>query len=172
MRPYIVYFVNLIFFCTLGASSHAAECGTGMTDNGNGTVTDSSTGLTWKQCLEGQTVVQGSSPSCTGTASKPDWSGALGLDVDNDPWRVPNIKELQSIVEYTGYDPAINITCFPTPDGVSVPVWTSSPVASDLNNSWIIDFRSGLISNQVPQSTADFLYVRLVCDGDSVACQP
>jgi Protein of unknown function (DUF1566) len=49
--------------------------------NGNGTVTDSRTGLMWKVCSQGQVWVPPSataaSPSCSGTTSTFNWSGAL-----------------------------------------------------------------------------------------------
>ena len=60
-------------------------------DNGDGTISDSATGLTWMQ-----------SDSGTGL----DWEGALNycssLDYAGiDDWRLPNAKELHSIVDYT-----------------------------------------------------------------------
>ena len=167
MRPYIFLFVILIFLCTLSSAS-ATICGTYMTDNGNGTVTDSSTGLTWKQCLAGLSGVD----CTTGSASILDWAGALALD--DGTWRLANIKELQSVVEYANYGPAINTTCFPSPVGTSnVYVWSSSPVASTPANSWVIDFKDGLFLNVISQSSPLVdVNVRLVCDGDSAACSP
>jgi len=60
-------------------------------DNGDGTVTDSATGLMWMQADSGQAV---------------DWEGALNYAEDLDyagyaDWRLPNAKELQSIVDYS-----------------------------------------------------------------------
>jgi len=59
-------------------------------DNGNGTVTDIATGLTWMQADSGRGMV---------------WAEALAycenLDYSGrNDWRLPNIKELQSIVDY------------------------------------------------------------------------
>jgi hypothetical protein len=59
-------------------------------DNGDGTVTDLATGLTWQQYDSVNTY---------------DWEGALAY-AENlefagyDDWRLPNAKELQSIVDY------------------------------------------------------------------------
>jgi hypothetical protein len=167
MRPYIVYFVVLVFFCTLSVSSYAAET-CDMTDNGNGTVTDGSTGLTWMQCLEGQT-----GSSCTGTATPLNWAGALALD--DGTWRVPNIKELQTIVDYSGSAPAINEICFPNTLGTgSIYVWSSSPVASITAKAWVVDFKDGSLYDAFPQTPPEVIsvYTRLVCDGDSTACLP
>ena len=66
--------------------------------NGDGTVTDLAMGLTWQQVDDGQTR---------------DWPGALnyceGLKLaGHDDWRLPNVKELQTIVDYNQNDPALN----------------------------------------------------------------
>jgi hypothetical protein len=60
-------------------------------DNGNGTVTDTATGLMWQQDDSGFGM---------------HWEEALafaeGLELaGHDDWRLPNAKELQSIVDYT-----------------------------------------------------------------------
>lgn len=69
-----------------------------FTSNGDGTVTDQALGLTWQQSDDGQAR---------------DWPGALayceklGLAGRTD-WRLPNVKELQSIVDYRKNDPALD----------------------------------------------------------------
>jgi hypothetical protein len=60
-------------------------------DNGDGTVTDTATGLTWMQVDSGRAM---------------SWQEALSyaeaLDhAGHDDWRLPNAKELQSIVDYS-----------------------------------------------------------------------
>lgn len=67
-------------------------------DNSNGTITDSATDLMW------QTI---------GTETTLDWEDALAyaenLELGGfDDWRLPNVKELQSLVDYSGVFPAIN----------------------------------------------------------------
>lgn len=73
--------------------------------NGDGTVTDLATGLMWAQADSGR--------SC-------DWRGALGYARDlilagHDDWRLPNAKELQSIVDYAR---APDVTSSPAIDPV------------------------------------------------------
>lgn len=73
---------------------------TKYTDNGNGTVTDKTTGLMWKKCSEGQTW-DGS--TCTGKAEGYNYQAALDHAGDVNfaghfDWRVPTIKELNSLV--------------------------------------------------------------------------
>ena len=84
------------------------------TDNGNGTVTDNLTGLMWKKCSEGQN----NDSTCSGTALIYTWEDAL-TQCENlsfagyTDWRLPNKRELFSIVHFGTYAPAINTTYFP-----------------------------------------------------------
>lgn len=62
-----------------------------FTDNGDGTVTDKATGLMWMKADSGQGM---------------DWEAALAWSEElrlagHDDWRLPNAKELQSIVDYS-----------------------------------------------------------------------
>ena len=113
-----------------------------FTDHGNGTVTDTLTGLMWAHCVAGL-----SGAGCTtGTASTHTWQGALDLaDADAHAgytdWRLPNIQELSSIVEQRCLSPAINLAVFPnTPASV---VWSASPSAFNSNSAWFVNFVIG-----------------------------
>jgi hypothetical protein len=71
-------------------------------DNGDGTITDNATGLMWAQDDSGEAI---------------DWETALAYAEDAtiggyDDWRLPNIKELQSIADYSGVFPAIDTSVF------------------------------------------------------------
>jgi hypothetical protein len=97
----------------------------------DGTVLDQNTGLIWKQCAEGQ-----SGPSCEGTAELYNWGDALQTAessnfAGSDGWRLPNVKELQSLLEQQCNYPAINEAVFPnTPsDTVAAMFWSASPYA-------------------------------------------
>ncbi len=96
-------------------------------DNRDGTVTDTGTGLQWKRCSEGQ-IWMGN--RCDRNAEKYAWSSALQLALDEDfagktDWRLPNIKELASIVEEACRYPAIDEAVFPNTG--TIKWWTSSP---------------------------------------------
>ncbi|MBL7076100.1 MAG: DUF1566 domain-containing protein [Kiritimatiellae bacterium] len=60
-------------------------------DNGDGTVTDRATGLTWMKVDSGKGMDW---PSALKHAEEMDYAG-------HSDWRLPNAKELQSIVDYT-----------------------------------------------------------------------
>lgn len=85
---------------------------------------DLKTGLVWQRCSVGQ---RWDDSTCLGSPATRTWSGALSLAAGD--WRLPNIKELMSIVERACNSPAINLTVFPnTPSGV---YWSSSPFSTN-----------------------------------------
>ena len=87
-------------------------------ENGDGTITDQATGLMWAQEDSGEGV---------------DWVTALDLAVQANAenylgysnWRVPDVKELQSIVDYSGVYPAIDTNLFDVTDDDAY-FWTST----------------------------------------------
>ncbi|MBV5310842.1 DUF1566 domain-containing protein, partial [Chromatium okenii] len=135
-----------------------------FTDNGDGTVTQTNTGLTWAKCSQGQTGADCESD----VPSEINWSTAL-TSVNNsllgghNDWRLPNIKELQSLVDYSSRTSAINIGYFPnTPPWE---FWSGSPNANFSDNAWSVDFNWG---NTHPNSRNDaYLHVRFVRGGQS-----
>ena len=112
--------------------------------HGNGTVTDTYTGLMWKVCSEGQ--IWSSPATCSGTATEHNWQQALELaDITSfasfNDWRLPDIAQLRSIVAYDRYNPAINLAIFPaTPSSW---YWSSSPYALNSNKAWYFNFGNG-----------------------------
>ncbi|CAK0780950.1 Fimh-like protein [Gammaproteobacteria bacterium] len=118
-----------------------------FTDNGNGTVTDTITGLMWKRCAEGMTWTNG---TCHGHESHFSWQDALqhvsstnqtGGYAGRTDWRVPKVKELLSIVERQCNYPAINLEVFPNAS-VSY-FWAGSLVTDDSNHAWLVHFNYG-----------------------------
>lgn len=90
-----------------------------LINNGDGTVTDAKTGLMWTQCSFGQ---EWSENGCSGSPMNLEWDEALlaaqvfnedGGLAEKADWRVPNIKELGSIVEHKCHSPAISLDYFP-----------------------------------------------------------
>ena len=111
--------------------------------HGDGTVTDTLTSLMWMQCSLGQTYLSG---ECTGSASDHSWQGALELSEDYtfatySDWRLPNIKELSSLVARDRHEPAINSTIFPSTSSRSH--WSASPHAENTDLGWMINFSGG-----------------------------
>jgi hypothetical protein len=109
---------------------HQAGCPTQnrFIDNLNGTVTDSCTGLMWQR-------------SSAGTYN---WQAALqysdGLDLGgHTDWRLPNLRELRTLVDYSGVLPAID----PVFQAIEEVYWTSSSFNGDLTHAWTVGFQEG-----------------------------
>ena len=140
------------------------------TDHGNGTVTDTRTGLMWKQCAEGLSGAH----CATGTLTALTWVNALALAEGTSfagysDWRLPNIRELFSLVETCRANPAVNMTRFPgtppaliDPEEPSSAFWSSSPTDGLFFFTRFVDFGSGRTSNAFRTSS---LGVRLVRGG-------
>lgn len=125
--------------------------------HGDVTVTDKKTKLIWKHCVQGL-----SGENCSvGAAIKKTWEQALQEAKNNSGWRLPNIKELQSIVEEQCYLPALNTQIFPG-NSTSSGVWSSSPGAYGTNGAWYVNFNYGLSSGN---GRGNALQIRLVRSG-------
>ena len=138
--------------------------------SGTSTVVDTTAGLMWKRCSEGQAwdLIK---EVCVGDPKTFTWqealqrvkdvnSGSLGYNLGVSDWRLPNRNELTSLVEYKCDTPAINAAIFPsTGEG---PYWSSSPDAADAGNAWNVDFLDGKVSG-APKTNS--YYVRLIRGG-------
>ena len=89
-------------------------------DNGDGTVTDRATRLMWEKADSGKGMNWRDALA---------WVQAKNMEkyLGHDDWRMPNAKELQSIVDYTripAINPIFQISCLP--DGEYPFFWTST----------------------------------------------
>jgi len=112
---------------------------------GDGTVHDATTGLTWWRTVE--------------IAQYLTWSDATTFcpTTLGTGWRLPSVAELETIVDLTRQDPAIDGNIFPdTPDAY---FWTSAPQASAPSNSWYVSFVHGHVD---PLSISEKRWVRCV----------
>lgn len=100
-------------------------------------VTDTVTGLIWRRCAEGMSW---SSATCTGTATDFNWEAALAHAATQTGWRLPNFKELKSLVEYACVNQAINQTVFPA---TLTYAWSASPYAANAASAWYVNFNDG-----------------------------
>jgi len=126
-----------------------------FTDNENGTVTDNLSGLIWLQngnCTEffdGDTIGVNPRPwNDALTAANSLSSGYCGLadgSVAGD-WRLPNLRELQSLIDYGELGPAL-------PDGhpftntMSSFYWSSTTSVGATSYAWLISFNYGQASD-------------------------
>ena len=98
--------------------------------NGDGTVTDTGTGLMWQQSTGGSMAWDAALTYCE----------SLTLAGHAD-WRLPNRKELRSIVDYAKYNPAIDVDAFP--NTLSSSYWSSTTSAFSSGNAWFVYFYDG-----------------------------
>jgi len=143
-----------VLLCVLPAKA-------GFVDSGNGTATDTVTNLMWQQCTAGF-----SGTGCATDDANPNtytWENAIsyceGLSLGGFyNWRLPNIKELQTIVDRTTYSPAINATYFP--NTVASYYWSSTSMMPSATNAWSVEFAEGFVSNPGKQSTYSVRCIR------------
>ncbi len=124
-------------------------------DNNDGTVTHKKTGLTWKRCSEGQ---EWDGYDCLGIGKNyktSDISNITSSFANQTNWRVPNIRELLTLVEYDVSKPSINQEIFPrTPSDKFHSI--TKPISSPTYSRYV-DFSFG----HTASSSSD-KYVRLV----------
>ena len=128
--------------------------------HGDGTVTDTKTGLMWMQCSLGQSYQ--ANGSCSGSDGTYNWKSALEnafqyTFAGYSDWRLPNLNELRSLVAYDRYSPSINSDVFP--NTISSYYWSSSPTSDSSGYAWGFSFSGG---DDIYALRADSYYVRLV----------
>jgi len=114
-------------------------------------VTDSITGLQWQDDTIGTTMT---------------WEDAIAhcenLSLDgHDDWRLPNIKELVSLVDDSRLGPSIDTSVFEYT--ASNDYWSSTTNANFGDNAWIVYFRIGFLKSDDKNSS---YYVRCVRGGE------
>ena len=95
------------------------------------------------RCALGQTWT---GSTCSGTAGTYSYNQAVALTntfAGHSDWRLPNIAELQTIVERENVSPAINGTLFP--NTLNNGFWSSSPYVGNSNYAWYVNFSNGLV---------------------------
>lgn len=124
---YVIFFLSVLLF--LGGKGIAAD----FTDNGDGTVNHKRIGLIWQKEDDNTTRT---------------WENAISFCeslslADRNDWRLPNIRELESIVDAGHYSPAINETYFP--NSKSSYYWSSTTLAIDTSYAWYVNFSYGYV---------------------------
>jgi hypothetical protein len=125
-------------------------------NNGDGTVSDTSTGLTWQQADDGL---------------QRNWQEALSycesLELaEKTDWRLPNLRELVSIVDYGRTDPAVN-PAFNCREQGYYSYWSGNTLADDTRTAHIVSCMGGNMGYGWKSSSS--LNVRCVRGGATFA---
>lgn len=139
---------------------------TRFADNANGTFTDELSGLTWlgvRQCIFDQTW----SSAINFTNQLAEGSGMCAELNDGSvvgEWRLPNVNELQSLVDYQRQSPAFATGIPYTGTWDDFPwgrYWSSTSFVADPNqNAWIVSSGFGQVSVYGKENVARAFAVR------------
>ena len=143
------------------------------TDNGNGTITDTRTGLTWEKLSDDGTIHdKDTADTWTNAFSTKVAMLNAGSFAGFTDWRVPNVNELQSLVSYGAAYPAINaafnancaatcsvLTCSCTQNSA---YWSSSTYQDIPSLAWVVYFNDGSVVGYLKDNNG---YVRAVRGG-------
>lgn len=150
------------------------------TDNGDGTITDDKTGLVWEKLDDANQAGvagvhdQNNTYSWIGALDKIALLNKISLGGRTD-WRVPNVRELESLKNFGRYQPAIttvfhkdcasgctstNCSC----TSFATPYWTSTTYQEQNLQlyAWAVSFSDG---QTVASSKTTSFYVRAVAGG-------
>ena len=103
-----------------------------------GTVTDNLTGLMWAK--------DANAPGINDWFDAIDYCNGLSLG-DHDDWRLPNIKELQSLLDFGHDDPALPSGHPFDNVGTILPYWASTTKNSNSAHAWCVYIGSGHVDS-------------------------
>ncbi|MCP4707406.1 MAG: DUF1566 domain-containing protein, partial [Planctomycetes bacterium] len=113
-------------------------------DNGDGTVTDNLTKLIWRQdinCCGGRRTW---APALTDCNSLADGSCGLTDGSVAGGWRLPSIKELQSLIGYANFNPALP-SGHPFTGVQPNYYWSGTTYADRTDNAWGVYMLDGFV---------------------------
>lgn len=141
--------------------SYATGCSSEgrFVDNLDGTVTDTCTGLEWQR----ETADVNGDWQLTDQDSV-TWCEALAycenlVFADHNDWRLPNVRELQSIVDYGRVNPAIDPVFGSVPSGY----WSSTSSTGNPGGAWLCNMVDGIID--IDGKEGPFYFFRAVRSG-------
>lgn len=117
-------------------------------DNGDSTITDYSSGLTWQKFEAPKTLTW---------EEALQYASSLKLAGKKD-WRLPNIKELQSINDPTTIKPSVDKNFFPTL--TSLDFWSSTTQVNSPTRAWELNTEYGIVSYKEKTSPIHLRCVR------------
>ncbi len=119
-----------------------------FTDNGDGTVTDNFTGLIWQKSASTNTMT---------------WEDALNFCntfnlAGKADWRLPNVRELQSLNDVSRVNPSFNNTVFQ--NLTTGDYWSSTSLYKTPTKAWDINLGYGIVTQHDKTLSEHILLVR------------
>jgi len=120
------------------------------TSNADGTITDNSTGLVWEKLTSAATIHN--------VGDLYTWADAFLVKIaalntvpcfaNHCDWRLPNVNELQTLVDYGRFEPAIDPVFNNGSDSfTSGGYWSSSSYQGGPGRAWVVDFFDGQLGS-------------------------
>jgi len=124
-----------------------------FTDHGDGTVTDNLTALMWAK----DTNLPGGSKTWQGALDYvSDMNAGINENYGYTNWKLPNLRELQSVIDYGQFDPALTLG-HPFENVLFVNYWSSTTAGGITVYAWAVHIRNGTVERYL--KTTDTLYV-------------
>ncbi|MCP5005209.1 MAG: DUF1566 domain-containing protein [Planctomycetes bacterium] len=125
-----------------------------FTKNGNGTVKDNLTGLIWTEDADIVPAKATWTEAMDACAALTDGMNGLTDNSVAGDWRLPNVRELQSLIDYGVSGPAVPdtsgagkwITGDPFAGVQSDFYWSSTTLASSTTSAWDVSLDGGIVS--------------------------
>jgi hypothetical protein len=141
---------------------------THFTNNGNGTVTDNYTGLVWQSAVSRETYTWEEALACVNALN------AAGGYAGMTDWRLPNIRELFSLVDTAKMAPCIDSSVFdftplspytePATHEDPGAIWSSTSMFRSppgVSQAWDLhDLYSGIVSYSPKKAAEHIIFVR------------
>lgn len=179
MFKHTIYIISLLTGIILSLPVYSQICEPSLTtqniseenftfDDISGTILDTVTTLRWARCAWGQEW-NADKKTCEQFPIKLNWQEALKtaneLVYGSNQWRLPDIKELMSIIDFQCFAPPLNATMFPqAPTSVDNGLWSATPVQTDPVSAadvkiWFIDMGEGKVKKRLWNQTNFVFFV-------------
>ena len=135
-----------------GMSLSRADAPPGRYTMTSSAVYDTATGLTWERVPAATMYSFTQAQTYCADLYTPDFSD----------WRLPSIKELETLVDESRSSPTMDLTAFP--GAPSTYVWSGTPIEARLGGQhWVLYFKTGVTAfEKSGQVTVSSAYVRCV----------
>jgi hypothetical protein len=117
---------------------HSISTGRYSLINNGSDVLDKQTNLIWQRCLLGQSW---DGNKCLGSPQHLTWDKTLIAAKETNVWRIPNVKELNSITEYACH-PMVDTRFFDINPDIehNMVYWSSTPNINNAKEVWVVNF--------------------------------